>query len=177
MCTSSSCTISSKPLVNYIKNYMKIKKLYRYIFLTLFTFMVIFNGGYSNFSIQLNSIGISVLFLFLLRDKNYSKHIQKIFIQNKIASLLIYIFFDFFNYSNFTFPVIFVQFASPIKYNLLIDMEFENNFTSISLDPSNSFFNFLNYFSLFLYLIIFKSIFYKTSHLMNFYYFLTLLGA
>ena len=156
---------------------MKIKKLYRYIFLTLFTFMVIFNGGYSNISIQLNSIGISVLFLFLLRDKNYSKHLQKIFIQNKIAIYLFIIFLIFLIFQILPLPINFVQFASPIKYNLLINMEFEQNFTSISLDPSNSFFNFLNYFSLFLYLIVFKSIFYKTSHLMNFYYYLTFLGA
>ena len=156
---------------------MKIKKLYRYTFLTLFTFMVIFNGGYSNFSIQLNSIGISVLFLLLLREKNYSKHIQKIFIQNKIAIYSFIVFLIFLIFQILPLPVNFVQLASPIKYDLLINMEFENNFTSISLDPSNSFFSFLNYFSLFLYLIIFKSIFYKTSHVMNFYYFLTLLGA
>ena len=156
---------------------MKIKKLYRYIFLTLFTFMVIFNGGYSNISIQLNSIGISVLFLFLLRDKNYSKHLQKIFIQNKIAIYLFIIFLIFLIFQILPLPINFVQFASPIKYNLLINMEFEQNFTSISLDPSNSFFNFLNYFSLFLYLIVFKSIFYKTSHIINFYYYLTFLGA
>ena len=71
---------------------MKIKKLYRYIFLTLFTFMVIFNGGYSDLSIQLNFLGISLLFLLLLREKNYSKHLQKIFIQNKTAIYLLYFF-------------------------------------------------------------------------------------
>ena len=156
---------------------MKIKKLYRYAFLTLFTFMVIFNGGYSNFSIQLNSIGISVLFLLLLREKNYSKHLQKIFIQNKIAIYSFIVFLIFLIFQILPLPVNFVQLASPIKYDLLINMEFENNFTSISLDPSNSFFNFLNYFSLFLYLIVFKSIFYKTSHIINFYYYLTSLGA
>ena len=156
---------------------MKIKKLYRYTFLTLFTLMVIFNGGYSNFSIQLNSIGISVLFLLLLREKNYSKHMQKIFIQNKIAIYSFIVFLIFLIFQILPLPVNFVQLASPTKYDLLINMEFENNFTSISLDPSNSFFSFLNYFSLFLYLIIFKSIFYKTSHVINFYYFLTLLGA
>jgi hypothetical protein len=139
--------------------------------------MVIFNGGYSNFSIQLNSIGISVLFLLLLREKNYSTHLQKIFIPNKIAIYSCIGFLIFLIFQILPLPVNFVQLASPIKYDLLINMEFENNFTSISLDPSNSFFSFLNYFSLFLYLIIFKSIFYKTSHVMNFYYFLTLLGA
>ena len=156
---------------------MKIKKLYRYIFLTLFTFMVIFNGGYSDFYIQFNSIAISVLFLFLIKEKNYLAHLQKVFIINKIAIYLFLIFLIFLIFQILPLPIDLIKFASPTKYNLLIDMEFEHNFTSISLDPSNSFFNFLNYFSLFLYLIIFKSIFYKTSHVMNFYYFLTLLGA
>jgi len=156
---------------------MKIKKLYRYIFLTLFTFMVIFNGGYSDLSIQLNFLGISLLFLLLLREKNYSKHLQKIFIQNKTAIYLFIFFLIFLIIQILPLPMYILQFASPIKYNLLVDMEFERNFTSISLDPSNSFFNFLNYFTLFLYLIIFKITFYKTSHIMNFYYFLALLGA
>ena len=156
---------------------MKTKKLYRYIFLTLLTVMVIFNGGYSNLSIQFNSIAISVLFLFLLRDKNYFAHLQKIFIKNKIAIYLFLIFMIFLIFQFIPLPIKVIQFTSPIKYNLLLDLEFEYNYTSISLDPSNSFFNFLNYFSLFLYLITFKSIFYKTSHLINFYYFLTLLGA
>ena len=156
---------------------MKTKKLYRYIFLTLLTVMVIFNGGYSNLSIQFNSIAISVLFLFLLRDKNYFSHLQRIFIKNKIAIYLFLIFMIFLIFQFIPLPIKVIQFTSPIKYNLLLDLEFEYNYTSISLDPSNSFFNFLNYFSLFLYLITFKSIFYKTSHLINFYYFLTLLGA
>ena len=156
---------------------LKKNKLYRFIFLILFTSMVIFNGGYSDLSIQLNSVAISILFIFLIKDKNFFAHFQKVFNTNKLAIYFFLIFLIFLIFQILPLPFDFIKFISPVKYNLLIDMEYEFNFTSISLDPSNSFFNFLNYSSLFLYLIIFKSIFYKTSHIVNFYYFLTLLGA
>jgi len=164
-------------LEQFNMNKIKKTKIYRFVFFTLFTLVVIFNGGYSDLSIQFNSIAISVLFIFLIKEKNYFAHMQKIFTKNKISIYLYLIFLIFLIFQILPLPIELIKFISPIKYNLLIDMEFENNFTSISLDPSNSFFNFLNYFSLFLYLIVFKSIFYKTSHIINFYYYLTLLGA
>ena len=139
--------------------------------------MVIFNGGYSDLSIQFNSIVISTLFLFLLKEKNYFTHLKKIFITNKIAIYLFIIFLIFLIFQTLPIPIEIIKFLSPEKYKILNSMIFENNFTSISLDPSNTFFNFLNYFSLFLYLMIFKCIFYKPSHIKNFYYFMTLLGA
>ncbi len=158
-------------------NKIKKTKIYRFVFFTLFTLVVILNGGYSDLSIQFNSIAISVLFISLIKEKNYFAHMQKIFTKNKISIYLYLIFLIFLIFQILPLPIEVIKLISPIKYNLLIDMEFENNFTSISLDPSNSFFNFLNYFSLFLYLIVFKSIFYKTSHIINFYYYLTSLGA
>ena len=56
-------------------------------------------------------------------------------------------------------------------------LDFNDGYTSISLNPTNSFFGLLNYLSIFLYLIIFKSIFYKTKDIFRFYYFIILLGA
>ncbi len=53
-------------------------------------------------------------------------------------------------------------------------LDFNDGYTSISLNPSNSFFGLLNYLSIFLYLIIFKSIFYKTKDIFRFYYFIIL---
>ena len=135
---------------------IKKTKLYRYIFLFILTLMVIFNGGYSDLSIQFNSIVISTLFLFLLKEKNYFTHLKKIFITNKIAIYLFIIFLIFLIFQTLPIPIEIIKFLSPEKYKILNSMIFENNFTSISLDPSNTFFNFLNYFSLFLYLMIFK---------------------
>jgi hypothetical protein len=158
---------------------IKIKKtkLCRLIFLALLTFTVIFNGGYSDLSIQFNFLGISTLFFFLLIEKNYLAHFQVIFKKNKLAIYLFLIFLIFLIFQILPMPIELIKLLSPMKYDILNSLEFDSNYTSISLDPSNSFFNFLNYFSLFLYLIIFKSIFYKNSHIINFYYYLTLLGA
>ena len=63
------------------------------------------------------------------------------------------------------------------KYKILNKLEFKENFHSISLSAANSYFNLLNYLTLFLSLIIFKSLFYKRSNISTFYYFLVFLGA
>ena len=45
------------------------------------------------------------------------------------------------------------------------------------LSPINSYFSLLNYLSIFLFLIIFKSLFYRNKDIFKFYYFLVFLGA
>tara|TARA_B110000208_G_scaffold103102_1_gene128286 strand:- start:220 stop:1350 length:1131 start_codon:yes stop_codon:yes gene_type:complete len=74
-------------------------------------------------------------------------------------------------------PIEWLSFLSPEKYNILNELEFNKNFSSISLNPSNSYFSLLNYLSIFLYLIIFKSLFYRNKDIFKFYYFLVSLGA
>jgi len=74
-------------------------------------------------------------------------------------------------------PIEWLSFLSPEKYNFLNKLEFNGNFNSISLSPINSYFSLLNYLSIFLYLIIFKSLFYKKKEIFKFYYFLVFLGA
>jgi ABC-type multidrug transport system fused ATPase/permease subunit len=74
-------------------------------------------------------------------------------------------------------PIEWLSFLSPEKYNILKKLDFNAGYTSISLNPSNSFFSLLNYLSIFLYLTIFKSLFYKNKDIFKFYYFLVCLGA
>jgi len=69
-----------------------------------------------------------------------------------------------------------LKFFSPTKYNLLIKLNFENNFSSISFDNGKSFFDILNYCSLILYVILFKSIFYRERDKKKFYFFLTFIS-
>ena len=140
---------------------IKKNKLYQYIFLLIITFMVIFNGGNNNLYIQFNFIIISFFFLFFIREKNYLAHVREIFSKNKLAIKLYSLIYKFFDISNNTLPIEWLSFLSPEKYNFLNKLEFNDNFNSISLSPINSYFSLLNYLSIFLYLIIFKSIFYK----------------
>jgi hypothetical protein len=156
---------------------IKKNKLYQYIFLLIITLMVIFNGGNNNLYIQFNFIIISIFFLLFIREKNYSAHVREIFSKNKIAILLYSLFISFLIFQTIPLPIEWLNFLSPEKYNILNELEFKENFSSISLSPTNSFFSLLNYLSIFLYLIIFKSLFYRNKDIFKFYYFLVFLGA
>ena len=156
---------------------IKKNKLYQYIFLLIITLMVIFNGGNNNLYIQFNFIIISIFFLLFIRERNYSAHVREIFSKNKIAILLYSLFISFLIFQTIPLPIEWLSFLSPEKYNILNELEFKENFSSISLSPTNSFFSLLNYLSIFLYLTIFKSLFYKNKDIFKFYYFLVCLGA
>ena len=143
----------------------------------MITLMVIFNGGNNNLYIQFNFIIISIFFLSFIREKNYSAHVREIFSKNKLAILLYSLFISFLIFQTIPLPIEWLSFLSPEKYNILNELEFKENFSSISLSPTNSFFSLLNYLSIFLYLIIFKSLFYKNKDIFKFYYFLVCLGA
>ena len=152
-------------------------KLYQYTFLLIITLMVIFNGGNNNLYIQFNFIIISIYFLLFIKEKNYLAHVQKIFLTNKTAIKLYFLFISFLIFQIIPLPVEWLSFLSPEKYNILNKLEFNGNFNAISLSPINSYFNLLNYISLFLFLIIFKSLFYKKNRIFKFYFFIAFLGA
>ena len=156
---------------------IKKTKLYQYIFLLIITLMVIFNGGNNNLYIQFNFIIVSIFFLFFIREKNYLAHVRQILTTNKLAIKLYFLFVGFLIFQTIPLPIEWINFLSPEKYNILQKLDFNDGYTSISLNPTNSFFGLLNYLSIFLYLIIFKSIFYKTKDIFRFYYFIILLGA
>ena len=158
---------------------MRIKKnkIYQYIFLLTLTLMAIFNGGNNNLYIQFNFIIISIFFLFFVKEKNYLAHIRELLLKNKIPIFLFTLFISFLIFQIIPLPMEWLSFFSPEKYNLLNKLEFNESFNTISLNPINSYFSLLNYLTLFLSLIIFKSLFYKRSNISTFYYFLVFLGA
>jgi len=138
--------------------------------------MLFFNGGNYDFYAQFNFIFVSILFLVCQRDINYKSHIRKFFLDNKKILIIYFIFLTYLTFQIIPLPIEVLNFFSPTKYKLLFDLDYKYNFSSISLDPNKSFFGILNYFSLLLYLIIFKSIFYNERHVLRFYFFLSLIS-
>jgi hypothetical protein len=156
---------------------IKKKKFNQYIFLLIISSMIIFNGGNNNLYIQFNFIMISIFFLSLIREKNYLAHLRDIFNKNKLSIILFILFIIFLIFQIIPLPIKWLGFLSLEKFNLLDKLEFNANYDSISWNPVNSYFILLNYLSLFLYLIIFKSLFYKKKDIFKFYYFLVFIGA
>ena len=150
-------------------------KFHQLIFYILITFLIIFNGGNYDLYPRFNFVLVGSFFLYCFADLNYKAHIKKIFFDNKKIILIYIIFLSYLIFQILPFPIELIKFFSLSKYKILLDLEY-NNFSSISLDPSKTFFYFLNYLSLILFLIIFKTIFYKERHILNFYYFLIISG-
>jgi len=151
-------------------------KKHQYLFFLILVFISIFNGGNSNILIQINFILWSSLFFYCTKDKNYLSHL-KIFLKNNQNSIYFFAFFLFYLlFQLIPFPLEFLKFLSKEKYNYLNYLNY-NNASSISLSPSNTLFQFLNYLSIFLFLLIIKMIFYKSNHIFRFYFFLSVLGA
>jgi hypothetical protein len=151
-------------------------KKYQYSFFLLIIIYSIFNGGNSNLLIQFNFLLISLFFIFCLRDKNYNFHF-KYFVNENKRSINFYILFLFYLlFQILPIPIDLIRFFSPEKYNYLITLNLEFSFTTISLAPSDSFFQLLNFCSLLLVIFVLKMIFYRERHKKRFYLFLSYIG-
>tara|TARA_B100000989_G_scaffold249934_1_gene197597 strand:+ start:189 stop:1538 length:1350 start_codon:yes stop_codon:yes gene_type:complete len=152
-------------------------KLYHYIFLIIISLMVIFNGGNFNLYIQFNFVIVSIFFLLIIRQKNYLANLKNIILKNRLAFIFYSLFLGFIIFQTIPIPMEWLNFFSPEKYQILNKLEFNGKFHSISLNPIGSYFSLLNYLTLFLYLIIFKTLYYKKKNILKFYYFLSFTGA
>ena len=151
-------------------------KLHQLFFYILITLMLVFNGGNYDLYVQFNFILAAVLFLVCQKDINYKSHIRKFFLDNKKILIIYFIFLTYLIFQITPLPIEFLKLFSPTKYKFLNNLEYKNNFSLISLDTSKTILSFFNYFSLIIYIIIFKSIFYKERHFQRFYFYLTFLG-
>ena len=124
---------------------------------------------------QFNFVLVGSFFLYCFTDINYKAHIKKFLFENKKIVLIYIVFLSYLIFQIIPFQQELIKFLSPSKYKILLDLDY-NNFSSISLDPLKTYLNFLNYTSLILFLIIFKTIFFKERHILNFYYFLVISG-
>jgi len=150
-------------------------KKYQYLFFSILSIYIIFNGGNSNLLIQLNFILISLFFLFCLKDKNYNLHLKNFYVNNKKSIFLYIIFLSYLFFQIIPLPINLLNFFSPEKLKL-INLLYNISFSSISLSPSNSFFQILNFSSLLFIVLISKMIFYTERHKFRFYFYLSLFG-
>ena len=151
-------------------------KKFQYLFFLIILINTLFNGGNSNLIIQSNFIFTSSFFLFCLRDKNYFAHYKSFTTINKLPLTIYFIFLIYLIFQILPMPLEFLKLFSPHKYNYLKNLNLELSFSTISLSPSNSFFQFLNYVSLILIVLIFKMLFYTHRHEMRLCLFLSILG-
>ena len=151
-------------------------KKYQYSFFLLIIIYPIFNGGNSNLLIQINFLLISIFYFFCIKDKNYNLHF-KYFINENKTSIFLYISFLFYLlFQIMPLPIEVIKFVSPEKYIYLNKLRLDSQFSSISLSPTNSFFQLLNFCSLLILIFVLKMIFYRERHKNRLYLFLSFIG-
>ena len=150
-------------------------KKYQYLFFSILSIFIIFNGGNSNLLIQFNFILISLFFFYCLKDKNYNLHLKNFYNNNKKSILFYFIFLSYLIFQILPLPLDLLKFFSPEKFKLLYLIE-NISYSSISLSPSNSYFQILNFTSLLLIVFICRMIFYTQGHKYRFYFYLSLAG-
>ena len=134
-------------------------KKYQYIFFLIILNYSIFNGGNSNLLIQVNFILITLFYICCLIDKNYNQHFKYFVKENKRSIFFYVLFLIYLLFQILPLPIDLLKFLSPEKYKYLINFSSKFKFSPISLAPSNSFFQFLNFCSLLILVFILKIIF------------------
>ena len=154
----------------------KNKKL-QYLFFSLLAICSFFNAGNSDIYIQINFLFFSCFLIYCFKDKNYFAHAKKFVFRNIIFIyiFLLFLFYLIFQLTPLPFELLKI-FASE-KYIFLKQMGVNKGFFSISYSSSDTYFQILNYISIFIIILLVKMIFYNQRHVYRFYYFLTLLGA
>lgn len=155
--------------------YFSKNKKYQYFFFIIFSLLTIFNGGNTNLFIQLNFIFLGLFFLICLKDKNYNLHFKNFYIINKTSIIFYIIFLSFLFFQIIPLPLNVLKFFSPEKYKLIYHFD-EISYSSISISPSSSYFQILNFISLLLIVFICKMIFYTERHRYRFYSYLSFIG-
>lgn len=151
-------------------------KKYQYLFFIIISINTFLNGGNYNLLIQINFILISSLFFLCLMDKNYNLHLSVYFKNNKISILFYLVFIFYLIFQILPLPIELLKYFSLKKYDYISTLSFDKSYSTISLSPSESFFQVLNFISLFIIVCISKMIFYTDRHKNRFFLFLSFLG-
>jgi hypothetical protein len=151
-------------------------KKYQYTFFFLILIYSLFNGGNSNLLIQINFLLISFFFIFCLQDKNYKVHFKYLVKENKRYVYCYILFLFYLLFQLIPLPIETIRFFSPEKHIYLTNLNLDLKHSSISLAPSNSFFQFLNFCSLLIIVFVLKMIFYQERHKNRLYLFLSFIG-
>ncbi len=151
-------------------------KKYQYLFFFILTIYTIFNGGNSNILIQINFILIGLFFLYCFKDKNYYSHFKIFYLKNKFSIIFYLLFLLYLIFQILPLPIEYLKLFSSFKYDIITNSSNNISFSSISLSPSNSYFQILNFTSLLILVFILKMIFYTERHKKRLYLFLSLIG-
>ena len=152
------------------------KAILQNLFLLVVTLCVSINASNSNLLIQFSSINFIIFFFLCLKNKEILEAIRKNYISNKLFFIIFFIYIGYLVVQIIPLPLNWIEVIAPANYALYSSIKIDQEFWSLSLDPSNSYFRILNCINFFIVFLIFPALFFRSEHLMKALFFFCFLG-
>ena len=146
------------------------------LFLLIVTLCVSINASNSNLLIQFSSINFIIFFLLCLKNKKILEAIKENYINNKSFFVIFIVYISYLIFQIIPLPLHWFEIIAPANYALYSSIKIDQEFWSLSLDPSNSYFRILNCINFFIIFLIFPALFFRSKHLMKVLFFFCFLG-
>lgn len=152
------------------------KTILQNLFLLVVTLCVSINASNSNLLIQFSSINFIIFFFLCLKNKKILEAIKENYINNKSFFIIFFVYIGYLIFQIIPLPLHWFEVIAPANYALYSSIKIDQEFWSLSLDPSNSYFRILNCINFFIIFLIFPALFFRSKHLMKVLFFFCLLG-
>lgn len=152
------------------------RSYFQNFFLLILLASTIFKASNSNFLIQIFFISFLILFLLCLNNKNLFAELKRNYRVYKYFFYTFIIFLSYVGLQIIPFPIEWMENLAPANHALYNSLEVERNFWSISVDPSNTYFQLLNYLNFFIIFSLFPVLFNRKEDVLKFLFFVCLIG-
>ena len=152
------------------------KSYFQNFFLLILLASTIFKASNSNFLIQIFFISFLILFLLCLNNKNLFAELKRNYRVNKYFFYTFIFFLCYLGFQIIPLPIEWIKNLAPANHALYNSLEVERNFWSISVDPSNTYFQFLNYLNFFFIFSLFPVLFNRKEDVLKFLFLVCLIG-
>ena len=152
------------------------KSYFQNFFLLILLASTIFKASNSNFLIQIFFISFLILFLLCLNNKNLFAELKRNYRVYKYFFYTFIIFLSYVGLQIIPFPIEWMENLAPANYELYNSLAIKRNSGSISIDPSNTYFQLLNYLNFFIIFSLFPVLFNRKEDVLKFLFFVCLIG-
>ena len=126
--------------------------------------------------VQVASINFIILFFLCLKNNEIKERIKENYFNNKFFFIIFFIYLSYLVLKIIPLPLGLIEILAPNNYSLYTSIKIEKELWSLSINPTNSFFGFLNCINFFIIFLIFPVLFNRSHYLMKFLFFLCFLG-
>ena len=157
---------------------MRIRRSYLQIIFYLILFLSsIFKAANTNLLIQFFFIGFASFFLLCNFKKNIFSEIKYNFKKNKFFFIPLFLVLIYIIIQIIPFPIETFGKYFPIHLELINNLELSKKFITISVDPSNTYFQILNFLNLIIIFSLVPALFNKNKDIMNLLLLFGIIGA